>query len=194
MVGLIVLGTPIVTFLFQRGAFTASDSTATGMTLAAFALGLPAYVLVKILSTQFFARHDTKTPMIIAIGAVALNFILNFLLIGPFSYVGLALATACAAWFNALFLGTILFLKQWLIFNSRVKKVLPRLVIASLFMGACCYGLLQILPLPHRFFMRAFVVGLWVGGGFFSYVMATWVVGAFQFEELQQFLKKQVFS
>ena len=71
-------------------------------TLSAFAVGLPAYVLVKILSTQFFAHHDTKTPMKVAIAAVALNFILNCLLIGPLSYVGLALATALSAWFNAL--------------------------------------------------------------------------------------------
>lgn len=194
MVGLIVLGSSIVAFLFQRGAFNAGDSYATGMTLAAFALGLPAYVLVKILSTQFFARRDTKTPMKVAIGAVALNFILNCLLVGPLSYIGLALATACAAWFNALLLGIILFLKQWLIFDKRIKKVLPRLVVASLFMGACCYVFQQILPLPHTFFMRVFVMGLWLGGGFTAYVMATWVVGVFQLKELQQFIKKQVYS
>jgi putative peptidoglycan lipid II flippase len=193
-VGLIILGKPIVTFLFERGAFSLEDSQATGMTLAAFSLGLPAYVLVKILSTQFFARQDTKTPMKIAIGAVGLNFILNFLLIGPLSYVGLALATACAAWFNAAALGTLLLMKQWMIFDERFKKVVPRLLIAAVFMGLCCYGFQFMMPFPERLLMRACVITLWIGGGFISYLMATWVVGAFQLKDLQKLLTKNTYS
>jgi len=193
-VGLIILGKPIVTFLFERGAFSLEDSHATGVTLAAFSLGLPAYVLVKILSTQFFARQDTKTPMKIAIAAVGLNFILNFLLIGPFSYVGLALATACAAWFNAAALGTLLLMKQWMIFDERFKKVVPRLLMASLLMGLCCYGFQFMMPFPKTLLMRGGVIGLWIGGGFISYLMASWLVGAFQLKDLQKLLTKHTYS
>lgn len=193
-VGLITLGGPIVTLLFERGAFTSVDSQATGFTLSAFALGLPAYVLVKILSTQFFARQDTKTPMKVAVGAVALNFVLNCLLVSPLSYVGLALSTAIAAWFNACVLGAILVLKQWFVIDERVKKNLPRLFVASLLMGACCYGIQYVMPFPQSLLRRAVVIVLWVGGGGVAYIMAAWLVGTFQLKDLQKILVNQTSS
>ncbi|MBS0272326.1 MAG: murein biosynthesis integral membrane protein MurJ [Proteobacteria bacterium] len=190
-VGLIVLGCPLVTLLFERGAFTTQDALATGHTLSAFAVGLPAYVLVKILSTQFFARHDTKTPMKVAIAAVALNFILNCILIGPFSYVGLALATAFSAWFNAITLGILLFSKEWIFLDARMKALLPRLMMSSLFMGIFCYSFQFITPFPKSLLMRICVVGLWVFGGFLTYVLTARLIGAFQFKDLHKFLKNQ---
>ncbi len=193
-VGLIVLGSPLVALLFERGAFTSQDAQSTGLTLSAFAVGLPAYVLVKILSTQFFAHRDTKTPMKIAIAAVTLNFILNCLFIGPFSYVGLALATALSAWFNALMLGGFLIMREWIVFDTRIKAVLPRLVVSSLFMGIFCYGVQSMMPFPKGLLMRLCVVGLWILGGILAYIMIARLVGAFQFRDLQKFLKNQSLS
>ena len=63
---LIVIGGPIVAVLFQRGEFSAADTQATAATLGAYASGLPAYVLVRVLAPGFFARDDTVTPMRIA--------------------------------------------------------------------------------------------------------------------------------
>ena len=148
--GLMILGGSLVALLFERGAFSNIDAAATGYTLSAFAAGLPAYVLVKIFSTTFFAYQDTKTPMKVAIAAVALNFILNFLLIGPFSYVGLALSTAISAWFNAFILGTILLSRKWVIFDTSVKETLPRLFASSVLMVMVCYVLSRIIPFPLR--------------------------------------------
>lgn len=193
-VGLIVLGNPLVALLFERGAFTSQDAQSTGYTLSAFAVGLPAYVLVKILSTRFFAHQDTKTPMKVAIAAVALNFILNCLFIGPFSYVGLALATALSAWFNALTLGTLLFLREWIVFDTRMKAVLPRLVTSSLIMGLLCYGFQLMTPFPKSLLMRMCIVGLWILGGTLAYIMTARLVGAFHFKDLQKFLKNQSLS
>ncbi len=193
-VGLIVLGSPLVALLFERGAFTTLDAQSTGYTLSAFAVGLPAYVLVKILSTQFFAHQDTKTPMKVAIAAVALNFILNCLFIGPLSYVGLALATALSAWFNALTLGTLLFLREWIILDTRMKGVLPRLVVSALFMGIFCYGFQVVIPFPQALLMRMCVVGLWIASGILAYIMTARLVGAFYFRDLQKLLKNQTLS
>ncbi|MBP9692030.1 MAG: murein biosynthesis integral membrane protein MurJ [Alphaproteobacteria bacterium] len=193
-VGLVVLGGPLVALLFERGAFTSQDAQATGYTLSAFAIGLPAYVLIKILSTQFFARRDTKTPMKVAIAAVALNVILNFLLIGPFSYVGLAFATALSAWFNAIALGSFLFLRDWIIPDVRLKATLLRLAFSSLFMGCMCYGFQILTPFPKETMMRVFMVGLWIFGGFLAYVISARLMGTFQFRNFQKFLKNQSFS
>lgn len=193
-VGLIVLGGPLVALIFERGAFTALDAQATGYTLSAFAGGLPAYVLVKILSTQFFAHQDTKTPMKVAVVAVGLNFTLNCLLIGPLSYVGLALSTALSAWFNAFALGIFLVLKHWIVFDERIKGILPRLVASSLVMGVFCYSFQFFIPFPETLFMRIGTVGLWIFGGMLAYIITARLVGAFYFKDFQNFLKNQLVS
>jgi putative peptidoglycan lipid II flippase len=190
-VGLMILGGPLVAFLFERGAFTSLDAKATGYTLSAFASGLPAYVLVKILSTPFFAHQDTKTPMKVAIGAVCLNFALNCLFIGPFSYVGLALSTAIAAWFNAMTLGTLLYLRGWLVIDQQLKDVLPRLLFSSLFMGAVCYGFQILIPFPSSTLLRMAVVGIWILGGGIAYILMARLIGTFYFKDFQKLLKNQ---
>jgi putative peptidoglycan lipid II flippase len=192
--GLVILAGPLVALLFERGAFTSHDAQATGYTLSAFAIGLPAYVLVKILQTQFFARQDTKTPMMVAIGAVALNFTLNCCLIGPFSYVGLALSTALSAWFNAIVLGGLLFKKEWIVFDSRMKEIVPRLVISSCIMGLLCYGFQLMMTFPQGTLMRMGVVGLWIFGAVFTYIIMARLVGAFHFRDVQKLLKNQPLS
>lgn len=190
-IGLVIFSCPLIALLFERGAFSSQDTQATGYTLSAFAMGLPAYVLVKILQTQFFAHQDTKTPMILAIGAVVLNFILNWILIGPLSYVGLALATALSAWFNAFFLGVILIKKQQLVFDERIKELLPRLLISSLFMGLICYGFQRFMSFPEGIFMRLGVTSLWIFGSGVAYILSARLVGAFRFKDLQKLLKNQ---
>lgn len=190
-IGLVILACPIVSLLFERGAFTSQDAQATGYTLSAFAVGLPAYVLIKVLQTQFFARQDTKTPMRVAIGAVILNFILNCILIGPFSYVGLAFSTALSAWFNALILGGILLKKKWIFFDDRMKEILPRLAISAFIMGIFCYGFQLIMPFPDGVFMRIGVVGVWIFGGIFAYILTARLVGAFHFRDVQKLLNNQ---
>jgi len=190
-IGLVLLAHPTIAVLFERGAFLSEDVQATAYTLAAFALGLPAYVLVKILQTQFFARQDTKTPMVIAIGAVALNFILNCILIGPLSFVGLALSTALSAWFSAILLSGILLKREWIAFDARIKDILPRLLLSSAVMGLFCYGFQAIMVFPTGTLMRIVVLGSWIGGGFLTYLGTACLFGAFQFRDVQKFLKKQ---
>lgn len=189
--GLMILGGPLVALLFERGAFSNLDAAATGYTLSAFALGLPAYVLVKIFSTSFFAYQDTKTPMKVAIAAVSLNFILNFLLIGPFSYVGLALSTAISAWCNAFALGAILLSRKWVIFDTSVKETLPRLFASSVLMVMVCYVLSRLIPFPPSTFMRLGVVAIWILAGGISYIMTARLMGTFEFKDIQKFFKNQ---
>ena len=81
------------------------------MALAAYAAGLPAYVLIKVLTPGYFARENTVTPVKIASLCVAVNLVLNLVLMGPFAHVGIAVATAIAAWINAALLAGALFLE-----------------------------------------------------------------------------------
>ena len=98
---LIVLAWPIIHVLFEHGAFGPDDTLKTSRALAAYAAGLPAYVLIKVLAPGFFAREDTRTPVKVALGCLAANLVLVLILMWPLAHVGIALATALSAWLNA---------------------------------------------------------------------------------------------
>src|SRR5262249_18139354 len=103
-VALFVAAHPIVRVLFERGAFTALDAYSTASMLAALAPGLPAFVLVKVFHPGFFAREDTKTPMIFAGIGMAANVMLALLLFVVLGSVGIAIATTIAGWIHVALL------------------------------------------------------------------------------------------
>jgi putative peptidoglycan lipid II flippase len=94
--GLLIIAEPVIYVLFERGAFTAVDTSTTAAVLAAYALGLPAFILIKVLAPGYFARKDTRTPVQIAILALLVNVVLNILLMGPLGVAGIALASSVA--------------------------------------------------------------------------------------------------
>jgi putative peptidoglycan lipid II flippase len=109
--GLIVLARPILATLFQHGDFTAADVDMAGLSLMAYAFGLPGFMLIKVLAPAFYSRKDPRTPVRIAIIALAvtlvlnLAFVLGMLKLGiPGAHAGLALATSLGAWVNAALL------------------------------------------------------------------------------------------
>ncbi len=132
---LAVLATPILGVLFQRGAFGAADTAATAAALAAYAAGLPAFVLVKVLAPAFFARHDTRTPVKVAVAAMAANLFLTLGLMQFLAHVGIALATTAAGWINALTLLGLLIRRGHFQLDDRARRTLPRVGAATLGMG-----------------------------------------------------------
>jgi putative peptidoglycan lipid II flippase len=131
-IGLYVLSLPIVHILFERGAFTQEDTLYTSQVLAYFALGLPAYVLIKVLIVCFFAREDTKTPLYISIISVISNIILSLILISTMREMGIALATAISAWINAIVLFIILIFRQTLSLDRQMISNVLKLLLCSL--------------------------------------------------------------
>lgn len=102
---LIFIPETLMAVLFQRGEFSASDSAASAAALRAYAIGVPAYVLVKVFSTAYFARENTATPVKFAIICAVINTILAIILLQPLAHVGIALATGITAWVNMALLG-----------------------------------------------------------------------------------------
>jgi putative peptidoglycan lipid II flippase len=141
--GLAVLSLPVTSVLFERGAFGPEDARATAAALTAYVLGLPAYVLVKVLAPGFFAREDTRTPVKIAILCLISNVVLSLSLIWVIGHVGIALATTLSAWLNAGLLGRGLRRDGLLQPDSRLRRRLPRIALAGLAMAA---GLLLLQP------------------------------------------------
>ncbi len=128
---LFVIATPVIGVLFERGAFGPAETEATAAALAVYAIGLPAYVLVKALAPGFFAREDTRTPVIISCIALAANLILNLILMGPFLHVGIAMATSASAWLNCLMLAWVLRRRGHLPIDARLLSRVPRTVAST---------------------------------------------------------------
>src|SRR5690606_37127815 len=109
--GLLLLAEPLTSVVYQGGEFTPRDTRMAAISLGAMCLGIPAFMLSKVLSPAFYARQDTRTPMRAALWTVAANVLLTVLLTAPLWYYrvdgahgGIALATALAGIFNAALL------------------------------------------------------------------------------------------
>jgi len=166
-VALAVIPSPIIIVLFERGALDREGSQAIAYALAAFASGLPAYVLVKILQPAFFAREDTVTPLKLAAVSVAVNIALSLALFPFLGHIGIALATAVAAWINTGLLALLLRRRAFLSLDERFRSRLPRILAAAIVMGALLWGLWTLLApwFDAGIFARVAGLVLLVGGG-----------------------------
>ena len=144
-IGLFILAEPIIYILFERGAFLQEDTFYTARVLGYFALGLPAYIIIKVLVSCFFAREDTKTPLYISLVSVISNIVLSLLLIGSMREMGIALATAISAWINALLLYLLLFTKGFLKFDSLLIRNSIKILLSSALLIFGIFGLKGIL-------------------------------------------------
>ncbi|MDZ7752768.1 MAG: murein biosynthesis integral membrane protein MurJ [Gammaproteobacteria bacterium] len=183
--GLMLLAEPILITLFNYGAFTMVDVRMAGLALVAYAIGLVGFILVKVLAPGFFARQDTRTPVRIAIIAMVANMVMNLMLIFTLAHVGLALATALAAWINGGLLygmlrrdGTYRPGAGWPLFGARVA------------LGVAVMGLMLWLGVPGvddwaamDVFARAGHLGLWVTAALAVYGATLWASGL-RFREL----------
>jgi putative peptidoglycan lipid II flippase len=138
---LIVLAEPILAALFQRGAFGPPQTQATAAALAAYAAGLPAFVLVKVLAPGFFARRDTKTPVKVAIGSLALNLALTLVLMQFLAHVGIAIALSAAGWMQAVTLLLLLGREGHFRLDRRAGAKIPRIAAATAGMALTLWAL-----------------------------------------------------
>ena len=104
---------PIVTALFQRGAFGAEDAARAAGVLAAYGIALPAVVLVRSAVASFYARQDTATPLYASLTAIGINVLLKILLTGRYGVMGLAMATAVSQWVNLALLVALAWKRDW---------------------------------------------------------------------------------
>jgi len=130
--------------LFERGEFYADDTEQAAKALRMFALGLPAFVMLKVLAPAFFAREDTKTPMIYAGMSAVINVTLGAYLFFNVGFFGLALATSIAAWANAVCLALVLSRNGNFVPDARLKVRVAKIALASAIMGVALWFLV-----PH---------------------------------------------
>jgi putative peptidoglycan lipid II flippase len=192
-VALIVCGVPIVGALFRHGQFTAVDAVFTAQALAAFSVGLPAYILVKVLTPGYYARSDTRTPVRYATISMVVNLVLNLALIVPLQHMGPPLATALASTVNVALLYRTLVRRGQFTPDARLKRRAPRLAVAALLMGAVMWWLNGL--------FQPYVAGLalerWgamlalVTTGVLVYAAATFATGAFRPADVKALLRRR---
>ena len=190
---LFIIAEPVIVMLFQRGAFAAEMAAATAAALAVFALGLPAFVLIKIFQPGFFARLDTKTPVLVAVGAVILNIVAALALMPSLQHVGIAAASVISSWVNAAALAVLLYRRGALRLDRRLLARVPRMVLATAGMAAAlatAMGQAGDLWRPDSAAGIAGLIALVIGGGV-VYGALAWGLGVVTPRELRQALRAE---
>ena len=185
-VALIVIPIPLVSVLFERGAFTAADTQATALAVAVYGLGLPAFVMQKTLQPLFFAREDTKRPFQYAVIAMILNAVIAVGLAPVIGYIAAAIGTTATGWaMVALLWRGSRGMGSPAQFDDRFKGRIWLIVAASLGMGIMLLGLSAALGTPSVLRVAVLVVA-----GIVSYFGIGHLIGAFQLGEFRRALRR----
>ena len=193
-VALAVASRPIVEVLFQHGAFDAAATRASAATLAAFAVGLPGYIIAKALQPAFFAREDMRAPILIACAGAAADVVIALALFGPLRHVGIAVAASAAGWLNAAALAYVLHGRGQLNVGRAASARMALTLIASLAMGFALYfgvgALAPWLDASRPIGVKAGALVLLCGGGLAVFLAAARLIGAVDRRNLREALQK----
>ena len=142
--GIISISHPIMHVIYERGAFTALDTINTAQTISIFALGLPAFIINKVVTPLFYARLDTTTPLKITLTTIICNIVLNFLLVGTYKHLGIAIGTTIASWFNVVLLLFFCRKNKIKITGVNISYFICKTTCASILMGIAVYFLSEL--------------------------------------------------
>jgi putative peptidoglycan lipid II flippase len=192
-VALVVIALPLTTVLFQRGAFGADDAANTALALAAYGLGLPAFVLHKVLQPLFYAREDTRSPFRYAVVSMVVNAAFAIGMMPVMGFLAAALATTVAGWVMVwqLWAGSR-GMGEAAQTDERLRHRVPRMIAASILMGACLWGASILLgPMLGMPGLRYVGLAALVLVGAVSYFGFGTLLGAFRPADFRAALRRQ---
>ena len=180
-VGLYVAANPIVSVLFERGAFGADSTLATAGALQFYALGLPAFVMAKALQPMFFAAHQMRVPTLIAVLGAVLDVVCAYLMFASLLQSGIALAAALAGWFNAMALAVVLWHSGRLELGRDTASHLFCLALSALVMGGVVWilgvGLAPYFQAAQSSAVKILALAALVCGGAMVFLASCWRLG-----------------
>ncbi len=192
-VALVVIPLPVVAVLFQRGATEASDSAAIAMAVAIYGLGLPAFVMQKVLQPLFFAREDTRTPFRYAVWSMIVNAVVAISLAPVIGWIACALATTTAGWFmvaQLLFGGRKL--GEVARFDARFRKRIWRMSLAAAVMGGALLVAMAVMqPALDAPGWRYLALTVLIVFGMAVYAIAGQMFGAFLLSDFKSAFKRR---
>ena len=192
-VGLMLAARPIIQTLFEHGNFGTAETSATAEALQAYAVGIPAFLLVKVFAAGFFARQDTRTPVRIAMIALGVNMLGSWLLIGPLGHAGIALATAIAVWVNAGLLLLLLHRQGRQLLDAQAKRRIPRLLLCGGLMAGLIAGLDELLAeffVSGHFMLELAGLSLLMGLSLCGYGLLVQLTGAWRWRDFSLLLHR----
>jgi putative peptidoglycan lipid II flippase len=191
-VALVVIPVPLVSVLFERGAFASDDTAATALAVAVYGLGLPAFVMQKTLQPLYFAREDTRRPFNYALVSMVVNAVVAIGLAPVIGYIAAAFGTTLAGWAMV-----------WLLWrgsrgmgdaaglDARFKRRLWRIVLAALLMGGLLWGaVLMVGPWLGVPMLRYAALALIIGTGIAGYFGIGQLLGAFRLGEFKAAMRR----
>jgi len=192
-VALIVIPYELISTLFERGRFTEQDARATALVVAIYGLGLPAFVIQKVLQPAFFAREDTKTPFHYALVAMVVNAVVAIGLAPVLGYLAAAIATSAAGWVMVVLLwrGSRR-MGDATKPDARLKRRTLGILAASALMGAITWGLAQWLApwFDAGGGMRALALLVLVALSMLAYGGVGLAIGAVSLREIRDSLRR----
>ncbi len=192
-IALAVAAGPIAGVLFQGGKFTAADTANTALVLSILVAGLPAYVLIKVLTPGFYARKDMKTPVVAGIASLMFGVVLNFIFVPTLGLPALPLSTAASAWINCLILYVLLHKRGHFRLSGPVAFRVSRQLVAAIAMGVALWSLQKLLGsfMAGSSFNRVIGLGALVGTGGIVYFVLGWVIGAINKDDVMILLRRK---
>lgn len=178
-----VLALPIISTLFERGAFTSESSIQSAAALSIYAIALPAQIISKIFVSSFYASGDTKTPVKIAALSIAVNLAVAFILIKPLLHLGMACSSVCSAWVNISVSYFILHRRQMINITRPLLWKGMRIAGCSIFMMLIISLCLQV-PISPIFSLL-----LCITLGSLSYIAACFITKVITIEYITKYMK-----
>lgn len=193
-VGLMVLGEPIIRLFFEHGTFNEQSTAATAYAMVFFAIGLAGHATVEIVDRVFYALHDTRSPVLVAVSAIGLNVVLSLVLMQtPLNYGGLALANSIAALVEAAMLIRLIALRLPDLQLDHLAVSAVRILAASLVMGlpvAWLAGVLDPLLRPRGTPGEAVLVAVCVAAGAGLYAVVSLAFGSHELRALLKLIRR----
>ncbi len=177
----------IISALFGYGSFTEEAVTNSAKALYYFGLGLPAFALIKVFSTFFFANHDTKTPFYISLISVILNILISIYYFKSIGFIIIPIATTISSWFNSILLFIFLKNKDLFQFNKIFFIRFAKIIFVSMMMGIFFRYLILIFEnqLVYDYYLKSFYLILSVFLGFVFYLIMSLFIKAFKYEDIK---------
>ncbi len=192
-IALLVIPLPLITVLFERGAFDSTDSQMCANVLRCYAIGLPSYIAIKVFSTAHWAREDTKTPVRISVIATVINIALSLILIQYIGVVGIALATGLTGWLQFYLHIQALKTHPSAYLDHKFMLNMPKIIASSCIMGGGVYMLSEFLNswiFESSTIWQIMGLSIIVACGAMLYGAAILFMGAIQLDEIKRYLSK----
>ena len=192
--GIIAISYPLIQIFFERGAFVASDTYATSEILQILCLSLPALVYTKLFADVFYARNDTKTPMLIAGISMIANFSLTMYLNKILGYIGIVISVTISNWINCILLYIVSYLKNFMIMYKKIVKSILKITIISILMAIIVrFGVLGLMAeiTVYSFTLKLLsIILLIIIGGIF-YITGIILTNVLSVQDIRRILKRK---